>query len=286
MNFINLIRNAISIESQGQFAGAFNLYNNAMQFSKNPKTLIKLTSRKAWCQNQVGNHNEAENLFNGLISSYPENPESFLETAIYYFKIHEFKKSKNLLTKGIERFPYFLEFYLTLSYILKETGRTNESIDILKKALLQDKLTNGKGGIKKKDIWAELADLYFERGNYNSCITSLKKSLRLEDNCEEFQHYSMLAICYLKINDPSNALKYIDIKIKIYDDRDPEDYTIKARAHAGLGELHLASSCLLQAYDKEGFLKLSSEDMKDFSKLTQRGFFETIENVIIDNELL
>jgi tetratricopeptide (TPR) repeat protein len=285
MSFFYFIKQAIQEEKKENFTKAFNLYQKAFEFSLSPKTQIKVAARKAWCQEHVGNHNMALEIFTKLPIEYPDHPESILESSIYYIKLNSLKQAKLLLKSGIDKFPYYLEFYLTLSYILRETNRANESIEILKKALVQPKLTNGRGGITRKDIWAELGNLYFLRGNYNSCIVSLKKSLRMENDQKEFLYFDLIAKSYLKINDPYNALKFIDAHLDIFEDRDPDDYILKARAHCRLSELHLAASCILQAYNKEGYLNLKTEDMIDFSPLVQKGFFESLENVIIDEEL-
>ena len=56
---------------------------------------------------------------------------------------------------------------------------------------------------------------------------------------------------------------------------------VYGRAHARLGDHHLASANLLQAYDSDGVLRLRTEEMADFSVLVQNGFFTTLENLEI-----
>jgi len=98
---------------------------------------------------------------------------------------------------------------------------------------------------------------------------------------KHFLHYALLSKSYLKLNDPYNALKYIDYHLSFFEDLDPEDFITKARAHARLGDNHLASANLLQAYDSDGVLRLRTEEMADFSVLVQSGFFTTLENLEI-----
>ncbi len=164
---------------------------------------------------------------------------------------------------------------------MKDTDRSNEAITILKQALAQEKLSRGKG-ILRKDIWAELGHLYYQRGNYNSALVSLKTSMRM-DSDENFLHYDMIAQCYLKVADHKNALKFIDLYIQYFGESDSDILIIKARAHAQLGENHLACASLLQAYSMENGLKLKAEDMIDFAPLLQTGFFDTLENVEIED---
>jgi tetratricopeptide (TPR) repeat protein len=281
MKFLSLVRQAKQEENETQFTRAFNSYSKAVQLTNNNNTKAKLVSRQGWCLHFIGNHFEANDLFSSLYKTYP-TPEGFSSSAIYFYKIGKLKTAKHILLKGIDSFPNHLELYLSLSSILKDTERTNESIEILKKALQQENLTRAKGGIERKDIWAELATLYFERASFNSCIVSLKRSLHLSSE-ETFLHYPMLSKSYLILNDPMSALKYIDKQLLYFEDLDPEDFITKARAHARLGELHLATANLLQAYDSDGYLKINSEEMTDFSELMKNGFFSSIENFEIIN---
>ncbi|MCB1189695.1 MAG: hypothetical protein H7A23_09045 [Leptospiraceae bacterium] len=276
MFFIEIVKQAIIEEENRNFTKALNLFNHALTFAKSESTITKLQARKAWCLHYVGNHSEAYKLFQKLLKEHKNHPTSYLLTGFYLIKTGKLKEAKKVLTEGKSKFPNYLELYLTLASLLTDTQRSNEAIDILKEALAREKLVRAKG-IEKKDIWAYLGTLYFERSNYNSSIVSLKKSLNLYHE-EYFPLFDLLAKCYLKINDPTNAIKYIDLRLAYYSE-DPEDYIIKARAHSRLGEHHLASSSLLQAYSLENYLKLNAEDMVDFSYLLQSGFFNALEDV-------
>ncbi|MCB1158093.1 MAG: hypothetical protein H7A25_14750 [Leptospiraceae bacterium] len=247
-----------------------------MKTARTDATRVKIQSRKAWCLHHVGNHREAQELFHTLLSEFGTEPQSYILYSTYMMKTDRLKQARNTLKKGVERFPHHLEIYLVLASLMKDTDRSNEAIEVLKKALSMDYLTRGNG-IERKDIWAELGYLYFERGNYNSCIVALKKSLRLSKE-GEFLHYDLLAKAYLKINDPASAMKFIEMRLRFFGDYDPEDLVIKARAHARLGEHQYATANLLQAYAIEDSLSLKNEDMVDFSFLVQSGFFDTLEH--------
>lgn len=279
MSFISIIRQARYEESSNLYSRAFNSYAKAISLTNSIPAKIRLESNRAWCLHKIGNFDQAIEMFNSLIKNY-DHAESFLLAGLYYYKTGKLKSSKNFLQKGIEKFPDYLELYITLSSILKDTERTNESIEILKKALSRENLIRGKGGILRKDIWAELGTLYYERGNFNSCILCLKKSMNMDIE-ENFLHYPLLAKSYLILGDPKNSLLYIEKQLLYFQDLDQDDYITKARAHSRLEELHLASACLLQAHDSDGILRISSEEMIDFSTLMQNGFFNTIENLQI-----
>lgn len=283
MSFLSLTRQAIRSEQDKNCAKAFNLYTKAIELTGDLPTKVKLSARKANCLESVGNHKEAEKLIEGLTAQYSDHPESYLQTALYFMKIQNHKLAKMYLREGIEIFPDFLEFYLTLSFLLRETERANESIDVLKKALMQERLTNGKGGISRKDIWAELGNLYFERGSYNSCLVCMKKSLRMEEK-ELFPFYDILALCHLKLDDPNNALNYIQLHLNYFEDIDPSAYIIKARIHSRLFDYENAEECLIQAYSKEGILRLNTEEMRDLSFFVQSGFFDSLENFSVDED--
>lgn len=279
MNIISVIRQARYEEKAKLYTRAFNSYGKALELTKSEITKIRLESYRGWTLNKIGNFEQANEIFNLVLKKY-DHAYAYLVVALYFYKTGKLKSSKNLLQKGIEKFPDYLELYLTLSSILKDSERANESIQVLKQALQRENLIKGKGGILRKDIWAELGNLYFERGNYNSCILCLKKSMNM-DLEENFLHYPLLSKSYLILGDAKNALLYIEKQLLYFEDLDQDDYITKARAHARLEELHLASASLLQAYDSDGVLRISSEEMTDFSKLMQNGFFDTIENLQI-----
>lgn len=281
MFFIEITKRAIIEERNKNFTKALNLYNQALKFARAESTTAKLQAKKAWCLHYVGNNREAYKLFQELLKKYKNEPMSYLLVSFYLIKTGKLKEAKKILLEGKSKFPNYLEIYLTLASLLTDTRRSNEAIGVLKEALSREKLVRAKG-IEKKDIWAQLGALYFERSNYNSSIVSLKKSLNLYHE-EYFPLFDLLAKCYLKINDPKNAIKYIDLRLNYYAE-DPEDYIIKARAHSRLGEYHLASSSLLQAYSLQNYLKLTSEDMVDFSYLLQNGFFNTLEDVEFEED--
>lgn len=283
MSFLSFARQAICEENKKNWTKAFNLYTRAIELTSNLSSKIKLIARKANCLDLVGNHKEAEKLIRDLEVLFPNHPETYLQSALYFINIQNTKQAKIYLHQGIEQFPDYLEFYLTLAFILKETERSNESIEVLKKALMQEKLTNGKGGISRKDIWAELGNLYFERENYNSCLACMKKSLRMAEK-ELFSFYDILAICYLKLNDLTNALKYIDLHLCYYEEVDPEAYILKARIHCLLGEYEKAKQILLFVYSREGVLNLSNEELRDLSYFVQNGFLDNLENFSIDED--
>ncbi|MCE9500553.1 MAG: tetratricopeptide repeat protein [Leptospira sp.] len=280
MEFLRITKRAIKADSGKQYARAFNLFQDAIKLTENTPAIIRIMGRQAWCLHFVWNHEDALALVNRILEEYPEHPVGYLINASFFVKINRAKTAKSILKKGLEKFPDQLELYLTLASILKDTERSNEAIDVLKRALSHEKLSRGRG-IERRDIWAELGSLYFERGDYNSSIACFKKGMRMGSE-ENFLHFDILALCYLKLNDSKNSLKYIDLHLHYFGDHYPEDFIIKARAHAKLGELPLATSNILHAYSFENSINLSSEDMIDFAPLIQSGFFNTLDKVDID----
>lgn len=283
MSFISLIRQARYEENSNLNSRAFNSYSSAILISKNQRTIARLTGYKGWCLHKIGNYEQAIAVFNNLYKEIIIE-DSFVISANYFYKTGKLKTSKTILKRGIELIPDNVEIYLILASILKDTERANESIEVLKKALSRENLPKAKCGIGRKDIWAELGSLYFDRGSFNSCIVCLKRAL-LMDSEETFLHYALIAKSYLILSDPKSALFYIDKQLLHFDEFDPEDYITKARCHAQLGENHLASASLLQAYDRstDGVLEISTEAMSDFAVLMQNGFFDTIEKFRISD---
>lgn len=275
----SLIKRALAEERKKYFTSAYNLLLKAEEHVLSDPTRVRLMYKRAGYMEQVGNNEEAHLIIKSIINKFSNTPEGFLFPSMYYNKLKNFKLSRNLLRMGIDQFPDNSDLYLTLAYFLKETERWNESIDILKKALSRENLQRAKNGIDRADIWNELGHLYFERGNYNSCIASLKKAISKKGNLVGC--YGTIARSYLYVGDPLNAIKYLNEQWDFYNFWDSDDYIIKARAHARLKEYEQAEHSLESAYEDVGMLLLSSEDMVDFSELTKKGFFLNFENVEI-----
>ena len=58
MSFISILRQALYEESMKHYSRAFNSYNKAIAETKNPRTIARLTARKGWCQQHVGNQED------------------------------------------------------------------------------------------------------------------------------------------------------------------------------------------------------------------------------------
>jgi tetratricopeptide (TPR) repeat protein len=280
MKFISIIKAANNDEKNKDYTKAYNLYIKAENLTSNNIVKIKLIAKRAWCLEQVGNHASAETLISELITKYPRFSDSFLNSALYYIKIKKYKQAKTILKEGLKFFPNSTDLYITLAYILKESERWNESIEILKQALLRETLTKAKNGIGKQDIWNELGHLYFDRGNYNSCIACLKKAILIDGDI--MSCYSTIAKSYLFLEDPQNSIKYLDMQFSKFEVLDPEDHIIKARAYAKLKNEKLAMEELQKANLINGGVYLRSEDLIDFSDLLKNGFLNTLENLQIE----
>lgn len=276
-SFFSLIREAKLLEEEKEFTRAFNVYAESESHTTDESSLIKIKAKKAWCLYAVGNPKETESLFQDIIKNYPSHPLSITVYSRYLIKLKKFKSAKVLLQKSILYFPSYLENYLLLASLLKDMERSEEAIKVLKKALSQEHLSNGRG-IDRKDIWAELGSLYFSRGDFNSALVSLKKSLKMVEP-EEFFYYDLLALCYLEAEDPENALISIRTHIQYCKEIDPETLIILARAHCRLGKLEEAANNLIQAYSIEDSLYLKAADFIDFAPLLRNGFFTTLENI-------
>ncbi|MDF3820261.1 hypothetical protein P3G55_10140 [Leptospira sp. 96542] len=275
--FFSLIREAKKMESEKEFTRAFNLYAQSESHTKNEAALIKIKAKKAWCLYSVGNPKETEKLFQDIIDNFDHHPLSITVYSRYLIKLKKFKSARTLLLKSLIRFPSYLENYLLLASLLKEMERSDEAIEVLRQALTQEHLSNGRG-VDRKDIWAELGSLYFSRGDYNSALASLKLSLKMVSE-EEFANYDLLALCYLEAEDPENALNCIQLHFKYCKEIDQESLIVLARANCRLGNTEVAANNLIQAYSIEDSLYLKAADFLDFAPLLRNGFFTTLENI-------
>ena len=254
-----------------EYARAFNIFNRLQAQAKSPRAIIKCKNYMAWCLHNVGNPEESIQILNSLVSEWPDEPLPWLYNGIYYIKTDKIKSAKKCLQTGIEKFPDQLELYLTLASLHKDKERSDESIKVLKKALAQDKLSRGKG-IIRKDIWAELGSLYYNRGDYNSSLACLKKSMRMDFE-ENFLHYDLLAHCYIKLDDPRNCLDSIEKYLLYLGEIDQDILLLKSRALCKLDMCEEAEHTFLQAYSIEDCIELNNHELYDLALLQKKGVF-------------
>lgn len=282
MTFMQLSKQALKEQSEKDYTRAFNLYNKVLHCNLPDRTIVKIMSKQAWCLYSVGNPADADTIINRIIQDYDNEPLSSQVAAKYFIKTDRIKSAKKLLQSGIKKFPDNLEIYLILASLLKDTERSNEAIEVLKSTLLRENLTRGKG-INRKDIWAELGHLYFDRGDYNSSLACLKKSMRM-DSEENFFHYDLLAICSFKLDDPKSCIKYISHYFNFLGETDQEILIYLARANCRLGNMAEAKKAFYAAYKIEEQLTLKAEELLDLAKLKQAGVFDHLENLEIEGD--
>ena len=82
MSFISSLRQALSEESMKHYSRAFNSYHKAISETQNPRTIARLTARKGWCQQYIGNQDQAIQIFTDLAKNAIV-PQAYLLTAIY-----------------------------------------------------------------------------------------------------------------------------------------------------------------------------------------------------------
>jgi tetratricopeptide (TPR) repeat protein len=278
--FHRTIRKAILNENDP--TRSFNFYLEASQFTKNPQTLIKIEYRKAWCLEKVGNHNEAIKIIHNILKIFNNYSDSYLAATQFYIKLSFYKEAKKILNEGQEKFPNCLDIYLNLAYLLRKMERSDESIEILKKAIQINKPLRSKNGFKRNDLWNELGTMYYDRGHYNTCILCFKQSLLISES--QFNEYYLLAKSYLKINDPYHALEFLERYFKKYDLNETNDFILLARIYCKLNRYEDAKNTILDAYKIEDRLIFNSEEMVDLADLTKSGFFQNFESIEIIEE--
>ncbi len=271
------IRKAKFCEQEKEFTKAFNLYSESENYTYDVPSLIKIKSKMAWCQHSVGNPQETEIQFNEILSKFSNHPLSIKVYSNYLIRLKKYKPARVLLKAGIKSFPNYLEFYLILATLLKTMDRSEESIEVLKEALSRNDLSKGRG-VRLSDVWAELGSLFFSRNDYNSALVCLKKARSLGSE-NEFLHFDLLAICYLELDDPENALLAIESFIEFDGDVSPETLIVLSRTKCRLGFVEEAGQHLIQAYSYEDSLFLRGNEMLDFAPLLRNGFFTTLENI-------
>jgi tetratricopeptide (TPR) repeat protein len=272
-------KQALFFETSGDYPRAFNHFNLAIGYTENIRAKIKIMERQGLCLFQVGNIAESDDIFLKIINVFKDYPESHLAYAKHLNRTNRSKQSRTYLYQKIKDFPYYLEFYLILASYLKDAERLFEAIQVLKMALSQEMLSKGIG-VDRRDIWAELGSLYFDREDYNSSYTALKKSYRLGPE-ENFLHYELLAESALMLGDYENSILYVDKYYEFNLEQDSELLLLKARAQSLSGLEEEAANTLDELYSIHDSLVLKRSEITDLAILKTNGYLDGLENLII-----
>ena len=154
------------------------------------------------------------------VDNYPDDNRNIYLLAREYLSKHNYEESIKVCKQYLNNIKFTkiperskIMYYLAKNYrLLKD----NDKAIVWSKLSMQELPNN-------KDPYIELLINYYEKEEYDKAIDIGLKALNITDknpgiindiSCEDGTLYDYLSLCYYKIKDYENALKYIDIDIK------------------------------------------------------------------------
>lgn len=265
--FAGILKKALRAFDSGEYTRAYNLFERALEreFSENVRIRIKFNQVN--CQYNVGNLMESALLLESLILEFPENPLSWYSTARFQAALENADIAIDYLQQTIKKFPRFGEGYLALADLLKKKQMNEEAAIILNRMLFVNKVQPARG-VNTKDILAELAWIYYQRGSWEKSIMYLQQCKNM-DSDENFLHYDLLARCYLKQNETLKAKECLD-KYFLYDGMMFTDLLILySRIHCRQGDIEEASYYFKKALFLDPGLELKGGEVLDLAPLSR-----------------
>jgi len=142
-----------------------------------------------WVYLDQEKYTKAIEYFKLAVEDNPGYRPAFNNLGICYDELENYPKAEEAYLKAIEISPDNPKSYANLSYVYINTGRSDEAIEILKKALA----LNSVSGELKTNVIADqlywLGRLYYDRGEYGLCASYLEQSLEYDPDDESGQEY-------------------------------------------------------------------------------------------------
>ena len=188
---------------QMNFNAAKKYIDQLLSFEKNiedKNLLIKIN-------NTVGNY------YSDFAYFYENDGNSFIDTAIIYFK-KALEYSKKINNPG-----FLSSNYISLGICYYDKGEYNKSIKYYNKALEQTKLSNDS--IALADVLTNLGSVYFDKGQYKKALDNYKKAgeiFRKHDYGKGiYLSEFLLADTYKAMDDYKNAYEHEIKGRQLYD---------------------------------------------------------------------
>ncbi|MCX5700808.1 MAG: tetratricopeptide repeat protein [Candidatus Omnitrophica bacterium] len=234
-----------SLYNLGDYTQALQVFRGIVNLgSQDPELAGKAEYEIADCYYQIGDEKEALNRFKTLRSKYPDSnfaPEVIWWLGNYYYQHNESNLARRHYLSIIKDFPkndLVANAYYALGLTFAEENRLQEALDnftkaqISNKADLSVKIAIAMGGVyvglekselaislyrdtlqrypnSSKQIYPEIAELYFKTGDYINALNYYQKSLELSEVNE-------LPALHLKIAEIYEAQSKLDAAIEEY----------------------------------------------------------------------
>ena len=279
-NFLGAAKKALHSFHNGEYTKAFNSFARLLDFNITPVTKIRIINCRIACQFNVGNLENCAIILNDMLTEFPQEPRAWYYAGKYHTLTHNQEKAIQCYHYAVSASPEFAEAHLALAEALKNSGQAAEAVLAMNRLLARFKseqpVTKARG-IRQQDILAELASLHYTSGKYALCMASLEQSLNLSGEAD-FLHYELMAKCYLKLEQPVDALEKLEKYFMYNGMLHPDILILIARAQCRLGRLDEAALTFAQALSLAPDLVLEGEETADLLVLKQHADLDVIKS--------
>lgn len=155
---------------------------------------------------------QAERILNQVILFNNRIPEAFYLLANIYYDQGKFSKSIKSYKRSLEIDPGYADASIGLSMLLNDMGKYEEGRQVFEAA---EKVAKEKSQLKDPYVESrliarhrELAEMYFQFGNFDEAIEQFKKMLRLIEEKSQRTEISMRIVdCLSEKGDATGALR-------------------------------------------------------------------------------
>lgn len=203
---------------QGKMAEALQQFEKLDKFKHKatPKEHYKINFFESLIQSDVSRAIEVSSEW---LKEYPDDRDAYMNTANFYFQVHNYEKAIDHYKKVLEIDPNYKLTYNQLGYAYAYTGRFDEAVSILKKyvAVAPD----------EPNPYDSLGEIYLLMGEYQLAEQSFQQALTINENF--YASIDQLANIFIDKGDFKQALEFHTA----YLEKVPEG-NLKANAYSSL----------------------------------------------------
>lgn len=224
------------------YTEAINQFDQALNISKSSDLDMDILCYKGKALMNTGNYKEAAETYTKIIERFGEDAQILADRAYTYQKIGNYEEGLKDYDKAIELTKNKYEYYFGKYYLLQEMNKTDEAMEVLKRAEALE--------VKTKEDKYNLAKIHFYQELYDQALTELSESFangfteayfyigeiysRKKDYStakyyyEKYMEaggavtapiYNEIASCLIKTGEYEQAINYLDMGLKAsYDD--------------------------------------------------------------------
>jgi len=187
----------ICLIPQGKMAEALQQFEklDKLKHKATPKEHYKINFFESLIRSDVSRAIEVSNEW---LKEYPDDRDAHMNTANFYFQVHNYEKAIDHYKKILEIDPNFKLVYNQLGYSYAYTGRFHEAVSILKKYI--------EIAPDEPNPYDSLGEIYLWMGEYELAEQSYRQALKIND--EFYASVDQLANIYIDKGDFKRALKF------------------------------------------------------------------------------